>query len=413
MNSKKLFTTGVAVLLGMTMLTGCSKKEDDSAAKPADDGKAAVTVTVWGPQEDQSDDNGKWLQTECEKFAAEHEEWDITFVYGVCSEGDAKTNVTTDPSKAADVYMFANDQIPDLLKAGAIAELGGGTVDAIKANNSATTVNTVVYDGGVYGVPFTANTWFMYYDKSVFTDEDVKSLDAMLTKGKVAFPLTNSWYIAAFYVGNGCTLFGADGSDAAAGIDFSGDKAAAVTDYLVDLAANPNFVNGDVSTTTGVAAFFSGTWDYQKALDAYGDNLGVAAAPSFTLNGELKQMKAFAGSKAIGVNPQTKLYAEHPEIAVALAAYLGGTAAQQDHYDLRKIIPTDVAINVGDDLLAKAQMDTMDFASIVQPLQADMGNYWTPAQSMGEEIVAGTVTHDNAAEKTEAMNETMNTAAVQ
>ncbi|MBR3128182.1 MAG: sugar-binding protein [Solobacterium sp.] len=413
MNSKKLFTTGVAVLLGMTMLTGCSKKEDDSAAKPADDGKAAVTVTVWGPQEDQSDDNGKWLQTECEKFAAEHEEWDITFVYGVCSEGDAKTNVTTDPSKAADVYMFANDQIPDLLKAGAIAELGGGTVDAIKANNSATTVNTVVYDGGVYGVPFTANTWFMYYDKSVFSDEDVKSLDAMLAKGKVAFPLSNSWYIAAFYVGNGCTLFGADGSDAAAGIDFSGDKAAAVTDYLVDLAANPNFVNGDVSTTTGVAAFFSGTWDYQKALDAYGDNLGVAAAPSFTLNGELKQMKAFAGSKAIGVNPQTNLYAEHPEIAVALAAYLGGTSAQQDHYDLRKIIPTDVAINVGDDLLAKAQMDTMDFASIVQPLQADMGNYWTPAQSMGEEIVAGTVTHDNAAEKTEAMNETMNTAAVQ
>ena len=412
MNSKKILTTGVAVLLGMTMMTGCSKK-DDGAAAPADDGKTAVTVTVWGPQEDQSDDNGKWLQTECEKFAAEHEEWDITFVYGVCSEGDAKTNVTTDASKAADVYMFANDQIPDLLKAGAIAELGGGTVDAIKANNSATTVNTVVYDGGVYGVPFTANTWFMYYDKSVFSDEDVKSLDAMLAKGKVAFPLSNSWYIAAFYVGNGCTLFGADGSDAAAGIDFSGDKAAAVTDYLVDLAANPNFVNGDVSTTTGVAAFFSGTWDYQKALDAYGDNLGVAAAPSFTLNGELKQMKAFAGSKAIGVNPQTKLYAEHPEIAVALAAYLGGTSAQQDHYDLRKIIPTDVAINVGDDLLAKAQMDTMDFASIVQPLQADMGNYWTPAQSMGEELVAGTVTHDNAAEKTEAMNETMNTAAVQ
>ena len=58
-------------------------------------------------------------------------------------------------------------------------------------------------------------------------------------------------------------------------------------------------------------------------------------------------------------------------------------------------------------------MDAMSFASIVQPLQAEMGNYWTPAQSMGEEIVAGTVTHDNAAEKTEAMNETMNTAAVQ
>ena len=409
MNAKKL----MAGVLCAALLAGCSGSGSGSNDKPSGgDEKVSVTVTVWGPQEDQSDDNGKWLQTQCENFAKEHEEWDITFNYGVCSEGDAKTNLSTDPAAGADVYMFANDQIPDLLKAGAIAELGGKTLDAVKAANSATTVNTVTYDGSVYGVPFTANTWFMYYDKSVFTDEDAKSLDAMLAKGKVAFPLNNSWYLAAFYVANGCTLFGPDGGDAAAGIDFSGDKAVAVTNYLVDLVANPNFVNGDVSTGNDIDAFFSGTWDYQKAVDAYGDNLGIAAAPSYTLDGELKQMKSFAGSKAIGVNPTTALYKEHPEIAVALAAYLGSTAAQQAHYDLRNIIPTDMAINVGDDALAKAQMDTMDFASIVQPLQADMGNYWTPAQSMGEELVSGSDTHDNAAEKTEAMNESMNSSGV-
>ena len=124
-------------------------------------------------------------------------------------------------------------------------------------------------------------------------------------------------------------------------------------------------------------------------------------------------MKAFAGSKAVGVNPTTALYAEHPEIAVALAAYLGGTEAQQAHFDSREVIPTDVNINVGDNALAKAKMDTMSYASIVQPLQADMGNYWTPAQSMGDELVAGSVTHANAAEKTEAMNASMNSSAVQ
>ena len=361
---------------------------------------------------DQSDDNGKWLQTQCDAFAAAHPDWTLTFKYGVCPEGDAKTNIGTDPSAGADVYMFANDQIPDLLKAGGIAELGGSTLDAIKANNSETTVNTVTYEGSVYGVPFTGNTWFMYYDKSVFSDEDIKSLDAMLEKGKVAFPLDNSWYIASFYVANGCTLFGEDGGDAAAGFDFSGDKAVAVTNYLVDLVANKNFANGDVGTNADAKAFFSGTWDYQKAVDAYGDNLGFAAAPSITIDGELKQMKAFAGSKAVGVNPASALYGTHPEVAVALAAYLGGTDAQQAHYDLRNIIPTDVNITV-DDALAQAQMDAMDFASIVQPLQADMGNYWTPAESMGKELVAGTVTHDNAAEKTEAMNTSMNTSAVQ
>ena len=409
MNAKKL----LAGMLSIALLAGCSGGGSTTpSATPSGSDKVSVTVTVWGPQEDQSDDNGKWLQTQCENFAKEHADWDLTFNYGVCSEGDAKTNVGTDPEAAADVYMFANDQIPDLLKSGAIAEFGGKTLDAIKANNSETTVNTVSYDGSVYGVPFTANTWFMYYDKSVFSEEDAKSLDAMLEKGKVAFPLNNSWYIAAFYVANGCTLFGPNGGDAAAGFDFSGDKAVAVTNYLVDLVANPNFVNGDVSTGNDIKAFFSGAWDYQKAQEAFGDNLGIAPAPSFTVDGAQKQMKSFAGSKAIGVNPTTKLYAEHPEVAVALAAYLGGTAAQQAHYDSRSIIPTDKNINVGDDALARAQMDTMGYASIVQPLQADMGNYWTPAQSMGEELVAGTVTHENAAEKTEQMNESMNNAGV-
>ena len=412
LSRRQALALGLSGLASMALAACGGGSSSDSGDAPATDEAVEATVTVWGPQEDQSDDNGNWLQTECEAFAAEHPDWTLTFKYGVCSEGDAKTNIGTDPSAGADVYLFANDQIPDLLKAGGIAELGGSTLDAVKANNSETTVNTVSYDGGVYGVPFTGNTWFMFYDKSVFSDDDIKSLDAMLEKGKVAFPLDNSWYIASFYVANGCTLFGADGSDAAAGFDFSGDKAVEVTNYLVDLVANPNFANGDVGSHADAKAFFSGAWDYQKALDAYGDNLGIAAAPSITIGGELKQMKAFAGSKAVGVNPATALYGSHPEVAVALAAYLGGTAAQQAHYELRNIIPTDVNITV-DDALAQAQMDAMSFASIVQPLQADMGNYWTPAESMGKELVAGTVTHDNAAEKTEAMNTSMNTSAVQ
>ena len=244
---KKLICLITALVLCFGLLAGCGGNKPSSGGNEGsgDSGEAVdVTVTVWGPQEDQSDDNGKWLQTQCEAFAAAHPEWNITFNYGVCSEGDAKTNIGTDPSAGADVYLFANDQIPDLIKAGGISELGGSNVDTMKSNNSETTVNTVTYEGSVYGFPFTGNTWFMYYDKSVFSDEDIKSLDAMLEKGKVAFPLDNSWYIAAFYVANGCTLFGEDGGDAAAGFDFSGEKAAQVTDYLVDLVANPNFANG-------------------------------------------------------------------------------------------------------------------------------------------------------------------------
>lgn len=48
----------------------------------------------------------------------------------------------------------------------------------------------------------------MYYDKSKFTDSDVKSLDKMLEKNKVAFNITEGWYMSSFFLANGCTYFG-------------------------------------------------------------------------------------------------------------------------------------------------------------------------------------------------------------
>ncbi len=68
--------------------------------------------------------------------------------------------------------------------------------DYVKKTNSSTIVDSVTVDGNVYGVPFTTNTWFMYYDKSKFSESDVKSLDTMLSKNKVAFNITEGWYMS-------------------------------------------------------------------------------------------------------------------------------------------------------------------------------------------------------------------------
>jgi arabinogalactan oligomer/maltooligosaccharide transport system substrate-binding protein len=184
----------------------------------------------------------------------------------------------------------------------------------------------------------------------------------------------------------------------------NGDFIVLYTDYDADGFGLAGLADGSVN------AMFSGTWDYENVVDALGEeNVGIAQLPTYTLaDGTVCQMKSFAGSKAIGVNPNSK----NPEAAVALAAFLGSTEAQQAHYDMRNIIPTDTSITV-DDALAQAEVDTIANTSILQPLVADMGNYWSPAQNMGEELVAGTVTHDNAADKTAAMNEAMNSSAVE
>ncbi|MCM1160061.1 MAG: extracellular solute-binding protein [Roseburia sp.] len=383
------------------------ESEEEGADTEVADEPWSGTLKVWSPQEDQ--DTG-WLSAQCDAFNAAHPDWDITFEYGVCPEGDAKTNVTQDVENAADVYMLANDNISALVASNALAELGGDYLNYVNETNGPSISASVTYNDAVYAFPFTSNTWFMYYDKSVYSEEDAKSFDTMLEKGKVSFPLTNSWYIQAFYAANGCTLFG-DGTDEAAGIDFGGDKAAAVTNYLVDLVSNPNFVNdADGAGLAGlrdgsVNAVFTGTWDAESVKEALGDNMGVAALPTVNIDGNVGTMKSFMGSKAIGVNPN----AENQQVAMALAAYLASEEAQQAHYDMRGILPTNTNITVEGDDVAAAVAEVANSTSIMQPFVSKMDLYWSPAENMGKAILAGEVTHDNAAEKTEDMNTTMNT----
>ena len=388
------------------MLSGC-----------AEGGSENVRLMVWSPSQDQSMDSGEWLQTCCNRFAELHPEWNITFVYGVADEAGAAGTVSQDAEASADVFMFANDTLTTLTDAGALAKFGGIYADEIANTNSQGLVDSLTMDGYIYGVPFTTNTWFMYYDKSVFSEDDIKNLDTMLAKGVVSFPFTNSWYLPAFYFGNGCTLFG-DGTQEELGVDFSGQKAVDVTNYLIDLYNNPNFiVDADGSGMAGlrdgsIKAIFTGSWDAVAIKEILGDNMGVAALPTFTLNGEEKQMYAYAGSKAIGVNTNSKYMVQ----AIQLAIYLGGAESQQLHYDLRTVIPCNTQLladpAIASDELVAAQNDTFDRTSILQPFVSGMSNCWTPVENMGKGIRSGQINHDNAAEQTEAMNEAMNSNGI-
>ncbi|MBO5199207.1 MAG: extracellular solute-binding protein [Lachnospiraceae bacterium] len=417
MKLKKLTALFLAGAMCASALAGCGKTDNTGTTNSTDAQKVTATIKVWGNAEDQSADYGEWLQTRCNAFNEAHPEWDITFEYGTCGEDKAGDTVSQDPSASADVYFFANDQLGKLIDAKGISKLGGSTADYIKSTNSQALVDSVTVDGAIYGVPFTHNTWYMFYDKSVFTEEDIKSLDAMLEKGKVSFPLTTAWYTGSFFVANDCTLFGPNGTDNEAGFDFGGDKAVAVTEYLIDLVANANFMNdeggsGMAALGSGVSAVFSGSWDYTNAKEALGDNLGIAALPTININGEAKQLKSFAGSKAIGVNPNSK----YPEIAVALALFLGNADSQMSHYTARNIVPCNTELLAKDEIksdeLVIAQNATFDSTSILQPTVSNMSQYWTTTENFAKSIVNGEVTKANAAEKTEAFNTALNTDIV-
>ncbi|MDE7171831.1 MAG: extracellular solute-binding protein [Oscillospiraceae bacterium] len=428
---KKILALLLACCMVIGLLSACGSKDNkpsgDQPSSPSSSGDQTpasdpnaepekVNLTVWTPSEDQNPDLGAWVVTMCDKFNEEHPEWDITFDYGVCSESDAKKLVTQDVDKAADVFLFGSTGLETLCQANALTEWGGTYKQFVEDNYPESLVDTLNFDGGLYGVPITTDTYFMYYDKSVFSEDDAKSLDTMLEKGKVAFPLANGYYLAAFYLANGCTFFGPNGQDRAAGIDLGGDKAVAVTNLLVDLVANPNFIVAEPSDAIGMMregncdAYVCGTWQATQTQEVLGENYGVAPLPSVMIDGVNSQIRPFTSAKAVGVKSTTK----YPEVSLNLAMYLAGYEGQKLHYELRGYVPCEnqLVTEVKDDPTCRADSETVSGIAVARGSFTEMSFYWTPAESMGVELRDGGVTHDNAAEKTEAFNAAANTSGV-
>ena len=407
----------IAMLLACVMVLGLAACGGSTeATEPAGNEVTDVTLKVWGPQEDQVDESS-WLIAMEKAFAEAHPEYNITWDNGVCPEGDAAKMVTADPSTAADVYMFANDQLGTLLQAGALAKLGGSYLEQVQADVSATYVNTVTStDGNVYGFPVAPNTWFMYYNKELVGDADLTSLEAVLEKGIVAFEVKNSWYLPSFFFAAGGSLFGETGADAAAGIQFGGEVGYNATNAVLDLLENPNFkVDGDGYGNAGlkdgsVVAYFSGSWDYAGLYEALGEDLGAVAAPTVTINGEAAQLKAYAGSKAVGVNPN----AANQKAAMQFAAFLASADSQLLRFQLRNITPAVTALaenaDVAASIVAVAESNTMAFASVAQPTIAEMNPVWGPVGTFGTNIADGMVTRDNVVESVDALDAQLNGA---
>ena len=420
---KKILALLLAVLmiLGMTACAG-GEAEGDSGKK--DDAANTVTkfeIRVWTPAEDQAEGNN-WLVAMEEKFEAAHSEYDITWINESMSEGDASAAVTGDVTASADVYMFANDQLGGLITAGGLSQLGGVYLDQVNADNSEFMVSTVTHtDGGVYAFPVTNNTWFTFYNKDVFTEEDVKSLDTMLEKGKVCVPFTVGWNAGAFFLGCGGTVFGPNGTDAAAGIQFGQANGGYIAaKKMIEVATNPNCVPGgmDIGKLQDgeVAAVFSGSWNAAKLRESLGDKLGVAQLPTFAADGQTYTMKALSGTKCVGVNPNSGSVKGKQKACTEFAAFLASADAQLARYEMRGVIPAAKTLldneAIKNDPVAVAEINTMSNCAVIQSALPEMSNYWTPVQTFGTGCTNGDINMDNYQDMVDQMMEQLNSAGL-
>ncbi|HHU02540.1 MAG TPA: extracellular solute-binding protein [Christensenellaceae bacterium] len=370
---KKLLS--LMLVLGMLLSAGSALAE-------------TVTLKVWGSQDDQV-----MLQEMVEAFKAANpdKEYDVSF--GVVGEGDAKTKYLEDPEEAADVFAFANDQLYDLLNADALYEVTINN-DAIVEANVPSAIEAASSGDHLYAYPITAdNGYFLYYDKSVISEEQVKTLDGILEAcsdaGKKMFmDVSNGWYIASFFIGAGGEL-GLD-ENGKQTCDFNNEAGVAAGEAIKAFTAHEAFLTGDDSILTGgigttIAAGVSGTWNAEAIKEKLGENYAATKLPTFTCAGEQVQMASFAGFKLMGVNTMT----EYPEEAMALADWLTNEENQLKRFKMRSIGPSNIKVMENEEVKADIALSALAEQSKFAVSQKDvLGNYWAPAEAFGTTMEA-------------------------
>jgi arabinogalactan oligomer/maltooligosaccharide transport system substrate-binding protein len=348
----------------------------------------------------------------CDAFAENHPEYNITFEYGIMGVDNVINELKKDATVAADVFLYPSGGIAELTQAGLIYPITVDT-DAVTAAHSAAAIKSCTTDGNLYGIPVTPNSWFMYYNKSMYTEDDVKSLETMMAKDlgpdvkNFSCAISNSWYMSAFFYAAGGTLFGADGTDPTncSWNDATGYK---VGEYLIDLANNPKYVEdidgiaGSLMAEGKLAALCSGTWSAESIKTALGDNYAACKLPTVNIGGTDYQLSNFADFKAFGVNSNTK----YPKPAMQLAEWLGGEECQLIRFETNNTPPTITALISNPEVAASqevAALSTQTQFSTPNPTTSKLNDYWTPAAAFGSGIVNGDITKANLQESLDAM----------
>lgn len=381
---KKLLFITIAVF--SLVLAGCEKEPEELPV---------VELTVWASELDQ-----ELMQDMIDDFAAEYaDEATFNITLGAVSEANAKDEVLRDIEAAADVFVFADDQINELYQAGALQEVLENAQDVIDASGgeSAGAVAAAMRNGKLYAYPMTAdNGYFLFYDKSVYSETDVETLDGILAAAEAdgsqfTMQINNGWYLYSFFQGAGLEMT-YDGTvnssnwDNSTGVD--------VAEAIITMASHVGYVNlDDAGFSTGVtdgsiSAGINGIWNATVAEDAWGDNYAATKLPTYTLDGSQVQMSSFAGYKLVGVN------ATSPETywAMMLAQWFTNEENQIKRFEARGLGPSNTNAASSPTVLANPAISALAQQGAFATVQNIGGNYWAPTETFGNLIVDGTLT---------------------
>ena len=377
---------------------GSTQEADNAGTDPIQNLIEATTDTVklrvWAAEEDQ-DVTKKMVDEFKSQYEAKGVKFDIEI--GVQSEATAKDTVLADMDAAADVFSFADDQIIELVNAGALQEVAQTYTYDVQNENLSGSVEAATQGGKLYAYPMTAdNGYFMYYDKSVFSDTDVDSMSKMCEvahkAGKsVGMIVGDAWYAYSFFKGAGLDVTLSDDGKTNT-CNWNDAKGKDVAQAIIDLGKTKGFANvkEDSAIVTGVknnkyAAVISGVWNSDAITKAWGDNTAATKLPTFTVAGEEVQMSSFSGYKLIGVNSHSKFVGW----SMLLAEWLTNADNQMLRFKERGLGPANIQAAESDEVESEPAIAALAKQAEFAVPQRVGGNYWDPAKTLAMTLVTG------------------------
>ncbi len=367
--------------------------ESVQSAEPSNDG-GVVSLTIWA-EETNHEMLGKMIDSFKQQYGGQAQ---FDFQIAVSSDAQTKSDVLSDIHSAADVFFFADDQLSSLAAGGALAKVPNA--DEIRAANTEGSVAAASIGDTLYAYPMTAdNGYFLYYDKTYFSEEDVQTMDRILevaaeNEKKFSMEWDSGWYLYSFF-GNTGLDFGINDDGVTNHCNWNtteGEiKGVDIVNAMLNIAAHPGFLNQPdsefiASVQDGtVIAGVSGVWNAMEIQAAWGSDYGAVKLPTFTCADKQIQMSSFVGYKMAGANA----YSEHVDWALKFADWITNEQNQVLRFEERNQGPSNIKASASDAVGKVPAIQAVIAQSEYGVLQRVGNSYWDPFVTFGENLAAG------------------------
>ncbi|ASS68662.1 MULTISPECIES: maltose ABC transporter substrate-binding protein [unclassified Paenibacillus] len=358
----------------------------DAADAPAIQPEEGASLLVWESKEERP-----FTDEIAKEFTAKY---NIPVKIDEVASTDQVTRLQTDgpTGVGADVIVFPHDHLGRAVTGQMILpneEFGAETT----ANNTENSIQGVSYDGVLYGYPRAAETYALYYNKSLVPDapksfDDVIALASKLNdpaKNKYAlmWEAGNTYFNYPFIASTGGYLFGNNGTDKA-DLGMNNEGALEGMKVYQSLKAILPIKTGDVNpdikrglfTGGDVAMDINGPWELSTYKEALGDKLGVAPIPMVAG----KPAVSFSGIKAWYVSS----YSQYPNAAKLFAEFASDKKAQLLLNSKVGSIPTNKEAQADPQITGDEYVSGfMEQFKNSQPMPniPEMNNVWSPMEA--------------------------------